>query len=119
MVSLVVASAAFFAAVVLFALVMNVINEAEMERAERTDAACAINEGKQADDIRSLKLTYEYVLSLTARQRREPINALIIRELPRVRQDATTDDAAPFCDEPGVGLKEPDPKVPPIPKGLG
>ncbi len=96
----------------------NNIDQIKTERTERTNQSCNISERKQQGDVRSLKLTYDYLVSLTPEQAREPLNALIYRELPRAEKEARLDDAPSFCDEPGIGLPEPDPKVPERPQAL-
>jgi hypothetical protein len=89
-------------------------NALRAENRERRDQACAISEHKQETDIMKLKRTYAYLL----RQPREALeekNSLpseVVRALPQSEEEARTDDAPPFCDEPGIGLKEPDMKVP-------
>ena len=94
------------------------IRAIERERIERTNQSCDITERKQADDVRKLRNTYDYLVGLTPRQRRTALNAAIIRQLPRTEEEARRDDAPAFCDEPGVGLPEPDPKLPRRPKSL-
>jgi hypothetical protein len=84
------------------------------ENRERRDQACAISERKQASDILKLERTYAYLLR-QPREAFEEKNSLpseVVRALPQSEEEARTDDAPPFCDEPGIGLREPDMKVP-------
>lgn len=90
----------------------------DRERRDRINEACTISERKQFTDVTTLRKTYEYVADLTAAQKREPLNRAIIAQLPSLEVDARTDDAPSYCDEPDVGLPEPDPQVPERPAGL-
>lgn len=90
----------------------------EHEAIQRRNASCQITERDQRDEVRSLEVTYDYLVGLTDKQRQTPLNKLIIKELPRAESEAKRDNAPKYCDEPGVGLPEPDKKVPERPEGL-
>ena len=116
------------------------IGSLEAERKERTDQNCELFERLHlrdvqdyADSSRGFALTLDFIQGLTPEQRREPLNALIIAQLPETRKDflkeereAHIDIAPNYCDLPGavkeamgakpVGLPEPDPVVPERPK---
>lgn len=106
------------------------------EGAERRDDSCRKDERLHLEQVTRLRRTYEYLAALTPKQRREPINAAVLRFLPQTERDARVDPAPDFCDEPGekaealwyrtkgrqgappVGLREPDPVVPERPAAL-
>jgi hypothetical protein len=89
------------------------------EQKARRDQACAISEAKQRRDIDSLRRTYDYLLTLSPTEKRDPINRAVLAGLPRTEADARLDDAPPYCDEPGIGEPEPDPTIPRRPIALG
>ena len=92
----------------------------EQESKDRRDQNCVIQERKEADDIRQLMRTFEYL------ERQPPdaltdertINPAIIRQLPETIREAREKDAPVYCDEPGVGLSEPGPEVPDPPPNV-
>lgn len=85
---------------------------------ERIDQGCKISEGKQLKDVTSLKATYKYLLALPPKQRRKGINGAIFAQLSSIEHEAEIDDAPAYCDQPNVGLPEPDPVVPERPAEL-
>lgn len=93
-------------------------SEFENEVAQRRGQSCKISETKQAKDVKQLVKYYEYLLALSPEERNQTINKFIFKTLPDVELEASTDDAPDFCDEPGVGLPEPDMKIPARPKVL-
>lgn len=93
------------------------LHKLDRESAARIDQTCAISEAKQRSDSDALIRTYQYLGSLSARQFAQPINKAILANLPVTIRAAQIDDAPPFCDQPGVGLPEPDPPTPCPPKG--
>jgi hypothetical protein len=68
--------------------------------------------------VRALRKTYLYLEQLKPAERRTTLNRFILHKLPSVEREARTDQAPGFCDEPGIGLPEPDPRIPQRPKGL-
>jgi hypothetical protein len=88
------------------------------ESGERRSQICVGAERDDRDEIARLNRTYEYLLSLSPRQRRSPLNQLVIRTLPETEANARTVTAPEFCTEPGVGLPGPAPRVPDRPAGL-
>lgn len=104
-----------FAAVALAAwAVLNTVHE----RASRTDQTCTVFEQQHKDDVDQLIATYRYLASLSGEELAQPLNRFVLGSLPGVIREAQTDDAPPYCDEPGVGLPEPDPVVPERPRAL-
>jgi hypothetical protein len=104
--ALVLASASMLLSVFLFTLVRR-------EGSERRDQSCRIAERKQRADVERLHRTYAYLLrELRAGRTDTPLNIEVLRGLGQAEAEAREDDAPPFCDEPGVGLPEPDPVVP-------
>ena len=94
------------------------IDRIEAEGVERRDQSCDISEAKHKADVVQLERTYAYLLSLSPREKRSSINRAVLANLPNVEREARLDPAPSFCDEPGVGLKEPDPKIPARPPNL-
>jgi hypothetical protein len=105
----------------------------DQERKVRTDQACNLFERLHHRDVseylverRSIVLLTNFVNDLSPEEREQPFNKLIISNIPQARKDyfkeeseASIDIAPAYCDEPGVGLKEPDPCVPGRPELLG
>lgn len=103
--------------VVLFTLV-NINNES----ANRRDQNCKIFEGQERDARRGLALTYRYLSSLRPDQivgpTADPINKLLLAQLPETELTARSTVAPAYCNEPGVGLPEPGVPFPSRPAGL-
>lgn len=95
---------------VIFALNLNSGNK------QRRDQACTIFERQQVQNVKTLTQTYGFLLSLSPTQIQDPLNELILRNVPQTEATARTDPSPAYCDDEGIGLPEPDPKVPPRPK---
>lgn len=92
----------------------------EREANARRDETCRINEHQQEQDIRRLRQAYEYLDGLPAWKRERLLRPRAARaQLASLEADAMEDDAPAYCDEPDVGLPEPDPELPPRPGFLG
>lgn len=91
---------------------------AAAESVERRDQNCLLFERSQQRSVQALANTYKYLGGLTPRQLAEPLNRAVLANLPQTISEAQTADAPPYCDDPGVGLPEPNPVVPKPPKGL-
>jgi hypothetical protein len=96
----------------------NAINQIQEESKGRRDQSCHISESTHKADVEQLQRTYDYLVNLTPRQKRSAINRAVLANLPNVEHAARLDPAPPFCDEPGIGLPEPDPVLPKRPKAL-
>ena len=107
----VMASLALFSAVYFYVRIQS-------EGRERRTQTCTIQESKQAKDVRQLKATYRYLLSLRPDELDDTINVAVLHALTETERDAHLDDAPAFCDEPKIGLPEPDPKIPQRPEAL-
>jgi len=94
------------------------IDRIDREGLGRRDQACTISERKQLADVQQLRRTYAYLLSLSPRERRSRLNMAVLQQLPSVEQEARFDDAPKFCDQPHLGLPEPDSKIPKRPRAL-
>lgn len=90
----------------------------QSEGRERRTQTCTIQESKQAKDVRQLKATYRYLLDLKPEERDDTINVAVLHALTETERDAHLDDAPKFCDEPNIGLPEPDTKIPQRPEAL-
>lgn len=90
----------------------NQVDDLKAETSQRIDETCRISEAKQKNDSEALASTYAYLAGLRPREFGQPLNRAILAGLPRTIREATTDDAPPFCDQPGIGLPEPDPPRP-------
>jgi hypothetical protein len=88
------------------------------EIAQRRDQACVITEREQDAEVQALVNTYRYLSELTGEQLHDPLNRAVLRQLPMVEARARADNAPPYCDEEGVGLPEPDRRVPERPRVL-
>jgi hypothetical protein len=73
-----------------------------------------ITEGEQAAEIRDLQRTYDFLLRQPPRdlQNDQTLAGEIVRGLAQIEEEAHRDNAPAFCDEPGIGLPEPDPMIP-------
>lgn len=109
----------------LTALVLFSIIQIEKEGRERRDQSCRIDERKQRADVQKLVQTYDFLTKLTPEQLNEArsghgdlLNRAAVANLAQTEREALEDDAAPFCDEEGVGLPEPDTRIPARPDVL-
>jgi hypothetical protein len=82
------------------------------EGMERRDQTCVLFEREHLRHVIRLERTYDYLDGLPRRERGSSLTRAVVRQLPELEVDARTDSAPPFCDEPGVGLPEPDPEPP-------
>lgn len=90
----------------------------EVEGNERRDQICEQAERVHLQEVVELRRTYDYLDGLQPEQLKDPLNATVLTFLPQTEHTAQTDSAPPFCDEPGVGLPEPDPVVPKRPEKI-
>jgi hypothetical protein len=88
------------------------------ETRERVNQTCRILEGKQRDTVDQLKQTYTYLLGLSPAEKRSPLNRAVLANVPKLERDARVNDAPAYCNDPGVGLPEPDPEPPARPAQL-
>lgn len=90
----------------------------QSETKKRIDQTCSIQETKQKNDVQALEQTYRYLSQLSGKELAQPLNKAVLANLPGVIREAETDDAPKFCDDPGVGLPEPDPVLPKRPPNI-
>lgn len=114
-VAVVLAAAAIFLSAFLFARVQAVFDKLAMESKGRRDQACLRDETAHKRDVRQLRQTYKFLAAPPPSLR--DLVPLIVAQLPRTEQEAE-DKAPAFCDEPGIGLPEPDPVIPRRPRAL-
>jgi hypothetical protein len=117
--------AAFAAAGYTFFSTSAVIDNFKQEIRDRRSATCQSFESSHLQEVRQLSNTYAYLESLTPAERKTSINKFVYRiSLPQLEAEARSDQdnigifVPGYCDLPGYGLPEPDPKVPTRPKGL-
>jgi hypothetical protein len=85
----------------------------------RQDQGCVLFERAHNQDVKALKDTYAYLLTLTPQQReKDPLNQFVIKSLPQTENRVITDAAPKYCDNPGFGLPEPNPVIPKRPAAL-
>lgn len=82
------------------------------EGAERRDETCRIDEKAHLADVKRLERTYAYLGRLPRSEWGSNFTREIVLGMPALEEEARLDRAPAFCDEPGVGLPEPDPKLP-------
>lgn len=82
------------------------------EGGERRDQNCTVFEATHLDDVEGLKTTYKFLDQITDREKGSALVRIIVAGLPEQESKARSDPAPDYCDEPGVGLDEPDPKLP-------
>ena len=91
---------------------------ADAEGLERRDQICLSAEREHLNDVIGLQRTYSYLKALTDEERQATLNRFIIRGLAETEDRVRVDPAPAFCDEPNVGLPEPDPPIPVRPSVL-
>lgn len=95
------------------------LDQLKSEGKTRRDQACLVNEKKQREKVRQLSETYRFLLAQKAAgEDSSVLYRFIVAALPQQEKNALLDEAAPFCDEPGIGLPEPDPRIPKRPAAL-
>jgi hypothetical protein len=111
--------ATFSVAIAAYA-VWGIQNEADVRRSQ----TCESFESAYAEQIRRLENTYVFLTLPGIKERSPDLYALALRELTAL-ETAARKDSDPFgprvpdyCDDEGVGLPEPDPKVPRRPADL-
>ena len=87
-------------------------NAVKIESAERRDQTCNLFETDHLQDVRQLRATYRYLAGLPLEERTRPLTQAVLQGLPQLEREARADPAPDFCDEPFVGLPEPDPVIP-------
>lgn len=95
------------------------VEQIDRESRERRDQSCKVTEKAQRVKEQQLARTYQFLVAARANgETGSTIYKFIVASLPAQEAKARLDEAPLFCDEPGIGLPEPDPVVPPRPKGL-
>jgi len=85
------------------------VRDLEKESAERRNQNCLIFEGDHLEDINQLKRTYEFLDNPKANR---GLVEAVLPGLPALESKARRDGAPDYCDDPNVGLPEPDPVAP-------
>jgi hypothetical protein len=95
------------------------VTRIEVEGRERRDQACVLNERDHLADVQNLKRAYDrlpeafaFYMSIAPADMKPLLRSMIAQDLKRLEQEARVDQAPEYCDEPGVGLVEPDPVIP-------
>lgn len=94
------------------------------EAAQRRDQSCRGLELGHLREIRDLRQSYSFYADPPPGLKDLLKDPRALRQLGEQAKDAMDDQDAfgvyvpPYCDKPGFGLPEPDPKVPLPPKGL-
>ena len=82
------------------------------EGIERRDQTCRSLERQEESAIKRVRRTYAYLGELPVADRGSNLTKAIIRGLPEQYTEAQESAAPVFCNDPGVGLREPGPKLP-------
>lgn len=85
---------------------------ADAERARRADQTCLLFERDYERNVMRLANTYSYLVALGPRERDSSLNRTVLAQLPDTEGAARTSKAPAYCDAPGVGLPEPNPRLP-------
>lgn len=88
------------------------ISSFKKESFQRRDDSCEISEREHLTDVKALRQTYKYIDSLKPDEVKDTLNQFIIANMPQTEQNARIDVAPEYCDEPHIGLPEPDPVLP-------
>lgn len=94
------------------------LREVRRESRQRVEQDCLKEERDHLKDVKNLRRTYRFLVNYPEDQRTDPLYIALIQTLPQTESAARTDNAPLYCDEPNVGLPEPDPAVPKRPKSL-
>jgi hypothetical protein len=103
---------------VLYVDARKTVDAQKREARGRVDQTCTLFESSHLADVQQLRQTYRYLLAVPPSERGATINRFVLAGLPAVEKKAHIDTAPPFCDKPGRGLPEPDPRIPPRPSAL-
>lgn len=102
------ASLALFSSVYFYVKIQN-------ESQERRHQICLRDEREHLKDVHRLQETYRFLVDPPAAL--WDLRTVVRAQLSRTESDAR-DRAPQFCDDPEVGLPEPDPVIPSRPKSL-
>lgn len=96
------------------------IRKQNEERKVRTDQNCEAAERAHLASVQELRGTYQYLIQVekSPTEKDTILYKLIIQGLPRTISEGEIDIAPDYCDDPGYGLKEPDPVIPKRPDFL-
>lgn len=96
------------------------IKSTEAERKVRTNQNCEFAERTHLRDVEALRGTYQYLEAVEQQpsEKQSILYKLVIKTVPRTIAEGETDIAPQYCDNPGLGLPEPDPVIPARPKFL-
>lgn len=78
----------------------------------RVNESCATAEQRYKAAVEQLANTYRYVVALSPEERRSTLNQFVIKAVPKQEADLRGLTPAKFCDDPNIGLPEPNPTVP-------
>lgn len=98
----------------------NIISESK----ERRNQTCRVFESAHKQEIDDLNGTYRYLAGAPPPERGTTLYTLILSNLKKLESEAKDDEdevgvvVPAYCDEPGIGLPEPDPVVPKRPAGI-
>lgn len=100
------------------------IRQVEREGRQRRDQTCRGAEGQHLQEIIDLRRTYDFYANPPPEFASLLQNPLVIQNLREDVRNATHDNdrfgvfVPTYCDERGIGRKEPDPKLPKPPASL-
>ena len=84
----------------------------QSEGIKRRDESCRYFELQESVSTRRVLSTYDYLDHLPKSEWGSPLTQTIIQSLPDTYADAIANRAPDYCNDPGVGLKEPGSKLP-------
>jgi len=79
---------------------------------QRRDEQCRFFEQQESASFKRVIASYKYLDDLPRRERHTPLTRAIVRALPDTYKEASASRAPSYCDEPGIGLPEPGPRLP-------
>jgi hypothetical protein len=92
------------------------VKQVKQESTERRDQTCVIFERQAQAAVDQVVATYKYIAGLKPHELAEPLNQAVLAQLPQTVANANNSEAPPYCDQPGVGLPEPNPQLPNPPR---
>lgn len=94
------------------------LNAQANESQERKDQTCTVFERLHESAVRQLTGTYDYLTGLRPKDYQQPLNRAVLANLPATERAALITREPPYCNEEGVGLDEPGPKLPERPNAI-
>lgn len=100
------------------------VSDVKSEIKTRRSQTCTTFETAHLEEVRKLESTYKFLLQVKPAEKRTTLYRFVVASLPELERNAQKDYdqygvvVPAYCDKPGIGLPEPDPKIPSRPAQL-